>query len=95
MYARIASFEGGDEQRLAEMNRERMAEGTMGLPDGVERAMVLGGNADGKRLFVTFFASREALEAAEQHFEKMGDEIPEEVRGTRTSVDVFEVVFEQ
>ena len=94
MYARIASFEGGDNERLRQLNQERMDSGTMNLPDGLERAMVLNDDASGKRLFVTFFESREAIEAAEQRFESMGDEIPEDVRGRRVGVDVYEVVWD-
>ena len=53
--------------------------------------MVLQGD---KRLFVTFFDSREAMQAAEQRFEEMGNEIPEDVRGRRVSVDTYEVVMD-
>jgi hypothetical protein len=95
MYARVASFEGGDEKRLQQMNEERMSSGEMNPPEGVKRAMMLASNEAGKRLFITFFDSREALDAAQQRFEQMGDEIPEEVRGRRTSVDVYEVVFDE
>ena len=94
MYARIASFEGGDNARLRQLNEERMASGTMNLPDGLQRAMVLNDDASGKRLFITFFESREAVDAAEQRFESMGDEIPEDVRGRRVGVDVYEVVWD-
>ena len=94
MYARIASFEGGDNERLRQMNEERRASGAMNLPDGVQRAMVLNDDSSGRRLFVTFFDSREAVEAAEQRFESMGDEIPEDVRGRRIGVDVYEVVWD-
>ncbi len=93
MHARIATFEGGDVERLREMNEERMASGTMDLPEGLQRAMVLQG--ENRRLFITFFDSREALGAAEKRFEEMGNEIPEEIRGRRVSVDTYEVVFEQ
>jgi hypothetical protein len=95
MYARVASFEGGDEQRLQQLNEERRSAGTMNPPEGVKKVMLLGKNDSGKRLFITFFDSREAVQAAEQRFEQMGDEIPEDVRGRRTSVDVYEVVFEE
>jgi hypothetical protein len=95
MYARVASFEGGDEERLQQMNEERMSSGTMNPPEGVKRVMALAKNEAGKRLLITFFDSREAINAAEQRFEQMGDEIPEEVRGRRTSVDVYEVVFDE
>jgi hypothetical protein len=94
MYARIASFEGGDNERLRQLNEERMESGEMNLPDGLQRAMVLNDDASGKRLFITFFDSREAVEAAEQRFESMGDEIPEDVRGRRVGVDVYEVVWD-
>ena len=92
MYARVATFEGGDDERLRQLNEQRMSDGTLNPPEGLERAMVLSGG--GRRLFVSFFDSREAIEAAEQRFESMGDEIPEEVRGRRLAVDVYEVVWE-
>ena len=92
MFARIATFEGGNVDELRRMGEERMADGDSGMPEGVSRAMVLQGD---KRLFVTFFDSREAMQAAEQRFESMGDEIPEDVRGRRVSVDTYEVVMDQ
>ena len=51
-----------------------------------------GGN---KLLFITFFDGREALDAANQTFEQMGNQIPEEVRGRRESLDVYEVVADE
>ena len=95
MYARVATFEGGDEKRLNQMQEERMSAGTMNIPEGMKRALVLGGHDGGRRLFISFFETREAIVAAEQRFEAMGDEIPESVRGRRTSVDVFEVVWDR
>jgi hypothetical protein len=89
MFARIATFEGGDVERLRELNEERMSSGEMNPPPGVKRAMVLQGS---RRLFVTFFDSREELEAAEQRFEEMGNEIPEEIRGKRVSHGIYEAV---
>jgi hypothetical protein len=95
MYARVATFEGGDEQELRRINDERMSSGTMNPPEGVKRIMLLGSNAEGKRLFITFFESREDVDAAEQRFEQMGDEISEDIRGRRTGVDVYEVAVDQ
>ncbi len=92
MYARVATFEGGDVDELRRLNEERMADGSAGIPEGVSRAMVLQGE---RRLFVTFFSSREAMDAAEARFEAMGDEIPEAVRGRRVGVDTYEVVFDE
>ena len=92
MYARVATFEGGDVERLRQLNEEAMSGGDTRPPAGVRRAMVLQG---AQRLFITFFDSREELDAAAVRFEEMGDEVPEEIRGRRTGVDVYEVVFDQ
>jgi hypothetical protein len=92
VFARVATFEGGDVAELRRLNEQRMADGTAGIPDGVSRALVLEGD---RRLFVTFFDSRAQMEAAEQRFEAMGNEIPEDVRGRRVAVDTYEVVFDE
>jgi hypothetical protein len=92
VFARIATFEGGNVAELRRMGEERMASGDTGMPDEVSRAMVLEGD---RRLFVTFFESREAMQAAEQRFEAMGDEIAEDVRGQRLSVETYEVVMDE
>jgi len=94
MWARVASFEGGDTERLREMNEERMEAGEMGAPEGMRKALLLATPDGSRRLFVTFFDDQEAIAAAEARFESMGDEIPEEIRGRRTGVDVYEVLFE-
>jgi hypothetical protein len=95
MYARVASFEGGDIDRLQEQTEARRASGELALPEGVKRALVLADRDANRRQFITFFDSKEALDAAEQRFEAMGDEIPEDVRGRRTSVATYEVVFDE
>ena len=94
MYARIATFEGGDDARLQQLNEERMSDGTMNTPAGMNRVMLLS-DGSSKRLFLAFFDSRDDLEAAEERFESMGDEIPEDIRGRRTSVEVYEVLTDQ
>ena len=95
MFARIATFEGGDTDRLQAMNEERMQSGEMNPPEGIRRVTMLADRDSNRRLFVSFFDSREAIEAAEARFESMGDEIPADVRGKRVSVDVYEVTFDQ
>ena len=95
MFARVASFEGGDHERMMKLNDERMSSGTMNAPEGIKRVLLLNDAAGDRRLFITFFDSREAIDAAEARFESMGDEIPEEVRGRRTSVTVYEVAIDQ
>jgi hypothetical protein len=93
MFARVATFEGGDRDRLSDLNEERMRDGTMNPPDGVRSLLVLEDRDADRHLFLTFFETREAMEAAEARFEQMGDEIPEELRGRRIGVDVYEVAL--
>ena len=95
MFARVASFEGGDNARLRQWSDEAMSSGELNAPPGMQRVLMLDDDASNKRLFISFFESREAIEAAEAGFDAMGDTIPEEVRGRRTSVGVFEVTFDQ
>jgi hypothetical protein len=95
MFARVASFEGGDTKRILELNQERMQSGTMNGPEGIKRIMLLDDASSNTRLFISFFDSREEVDAAEARFQTMGDEIPEDVRGTRTNVTVYEVSFDQ
>lgn len=89
MWARVASFEGTDVERMrAEAGRRPPDEL---IPAGLRGVLSLA-DAEGKRqLFITFFGSREEIEAAEPIFERMGDEMPEEIRGRRMSVDYYEV----
>jgi hypothetical protein len=91
MFARVATFEGGDVERIRQLRDEQMSGGGPASPPGVKRVMVLQGD---RRMFITFFDSREELAAAAADFERMGDEIPEEVRGKRVGVDVYEVLFD-
>jgi hypothetical protein len=50
---------------------------------------------DGHQLFVTFFDDAAAVAAAEPQFEAMGEEFPEEVRGRRVSVDLYDVAIDE
>jgi hypothetical protein len=93
MYARVATFEGGDLERIRQMNEERRQEPGW-MPEGVKRVLVMNGD-QGERLFITFFESREALESASQQFEQMGDQIPEDVRGRRKGVGVYEILADE
>jgi hypothetical protein len=95
MFARVASFEGGDLEQIRRRAEEAQTSGTMNMPEGITRTLVLADREANRRQFITFFETREALDAAQQQFEAMGDEIPEEIRGRRVSVDVYEVVFEE
>lgn len=90
MFVRIATFKGGDTKRLMEIRHQ---EGSLNLPDAVTRTMLLD-TGDG-RLFLAFAESRAALESSEEEFDAMGDHIPDDIRGDRVSVDVYEVVDEE
>ena len=93
MIARIASFEGGDAAEMARMNNEMLVERPASLPPGVLRVMVLMRD-DTSWSVVSFFENEETAEAAEARWAEMGDEIPEDVRGRRISVETYEVAFD-
>jgi len=93
MWVRVATFEGGDTAKLDTLMQERMSSGEMTMPKGLSSVLILDDKSAKKRKFLAFLDSREALEAAESGFDKQGDTIPEEVRGTRTSVHYYEVVI--
>ena len=84
MHARVAAFEGdiGRIDDLIGMIRERMSAGEE-IP-GAKRFLMLIDRDSGTSLGITFFDSEDAIRAAEPIFEKMGDEVPEELRGRRT-----------
>jgi heme-degrading monooxygenase HmoA len=93
MWVRVATFEGGDTEKLDKLMDERMSSGEMPPPDGMRSVLILDDKDAAKRKFLAFFESRDALEAAEAGFDQMGDTIPEEIRGRRTSVHYYDVVI--
>ena len=93
MWVRVATFEGGDTEKLDKLMDERMSSGEMAPPDGMKSVLILDDKDSGKRKFLAFFDDRDALEAAEAGFDQQGDTIPEEIRGRRTSVHYYEVMI--
>ena len=96
MHARIAAFENRDVSRideLVETVRDRQSSGAE-IPDALGMYMLIDRPA-GKMLGVSIFESAEALRAAEPVFDRMGAEIPEDLRGKRLSVDAYEVVIHE
>jgi hypothetical protein len=94
MHARIAAFEG-DMSRVDDLVatiRERMRSGE-DIP-GATRFLMLLDRSGGTSLGITFFESEDAIRAAEPIFERMGGDIPEEQRGRRTSVEIYEVAID-
>lgn len=93
MWVRVATFEGGDTEKLDRMLEERMSSGEMTPPEGMSSILILDDKDARKRKFFAFFDSRESLEAAEAGFDQQGDAIPEELRGKRTTVHYYEVAL--
>ena len=93
MIARIATFEGGDADEMARRNNEILVERTTELPAGILRVMVLMKD-ESRWSVISFFDNEETAAAAEERFERMGNEIPESVRGKRVSLESFEVAFD-
>jgi hypothetical protein len=95
MFARVAAFDHRDIGQIDDLigtiqGRIRSGEE---LP-GAKRLLMLIDRGAGTSLGITFFESEEAIRAAEPIFERMGDEIPEEKRGRRTSVETYEVAID-
>jgi hypothetical protein len=93
MWVRVATFEGGNTEKLDKLVDERMSSGEMTPPEGMSSVLILDDKDAGKRKFLAFFDSRDTLEAAEEGFDRQGDTIPEEIRGKRTSVHYYDVVI--
>jgi len=93
MWVRVATFDGGDTEKLDSLMDDRMSSGDMTPPQGMSSVLILDDKDAKKRKFLAFFDSRDALQAAEAGFDQQGDTIPEEIRGKRSSVHYYEVVI--
>ena len=93
MWVRVATFEGGDTEKLDKLVNERMSSGDMTPPQGMSSVLILDDKDAKRRKFLAFFDSHDTLEAAEAGFDQQGDVIPEEIRGKRTSVHYYDVVI--
>lgn len=93
MIARIATFEGGNADEMQRLNNQMLVERPSELPPGVLRVMVLMKD-DTHWSVVSFFEDEESAQAAEARWDKMGDEIPERVRGKRVGLETYEVAFD-
>jgi hypothetical protein len=94
MYARVAAFEGRDmnlAEQLSEKVRDR-ARHEDAIP-GAHGFLMLIDREQGTALGITLFATEKEIRAAEPAFEEMASTIPEEMRGRRVSVDVYEVLM--
>lgn len=96
MHARVAAFENADMSRIDELVgliRDRQSAGSE-VPDALGMYMLVD-RASGRSLGLSLFESEDAIRAAEPTFDRMGDDIPEEMRGRRMSVDLYEVAIHE
>jgi heme-degrading monooxygenase HmoA len=92
MYARIASFEGRDSSLTDQLIQRVRDQGPSAIPDA-KGFLGLFDRERGTALGITFFDSEEAIRNSQQAFEDMAQNFPSEMRGRRTSVDVYEVTI--
>jgi hypothetical protein len=94
MYARVAAFEGRDmsltDKLVAKVRDRALREDAIPAAHGF---LMLIDREQGTALGITLFATEKELRAAEPAFEKMASTIPEEMRGRRVSVDIYEVLM--
>jgi heme-degrading monooxygenase HmoA len=90
MYARVASFEGRDASLTDELVKRVRDQGPASVPDS-KGFLGLFDRERGTALGISFFDSEEAIRNSQRAFEDMAQNFPAEMRGRRTSVDVYEV----
>jgi heme-degrading monooxygenase HmoA len=96
MHARIAVFEQRDPTALTEFRRlmeERADEWER--ETGAIAFYALADRSAGRWIGLTLFDSEQALHQAEPVFERMGEEVPERLRGKRMSVLVHQVLVHE
>lgn len=96
MHARVATFENRDTTRVDELValvKERSGAGKVPA-DALGMAMLID-RGTGTALGISLFEDEEAIRGAEAEFDRMGDEVPEELRGRRTSVETYEVAVSE
>ena len=95
MFARVASFESGDVERLRQLNEERMNDGTMELPEGRRArwcSSIMGaGDVCSSRSSTAGRQSTRPSSASRQWETRS----PRTFAGRRMSVDVYEVVWQR
>jgi hypothetical protein len=93
MYARIAFFEDHDPSQIDELMR-RLEERSRHHQEVLPESRAFLGLVDrerGKSIGITFFDSREAMEASETALAQFPQTYPESVKGRRVAVEVYEV----
>ena len=91
MYARVATFEGGDPEQIDQAVDQMRGE--PGPPEGVpgKRVEVLFDRESRKVLVIGFFETEEDLRTGDEALSRMD---PGTTMGERTSVGMYELVLE-
>jgi hypothetical protein len=95
MYARVATFEGGDGARAAaEIRAQNEAEG--GPPPGLpaKKLLILNDAEGGKSLAIAFFENEEDYRQGDETLNSMSPPSGDNSMGQRAGVEKFEVVLE-
>jgi hypothetical protein len=95
MYARVATFKGGDGAKAAaEINARNEAEG--GPPPGLPaKKLLILNDAEGKKaLAIAFFESEEDYRQGDETLNSMSPPSGDNNMGERAGVERFEVVLE-
>jgi hypothetical protein len=95
MYARVATFEGGDGAKAAaEIRAKNEAEG--GPPPGLpaKKLLILNDSEGGKSLAITFFETEEDYRQGDETLNSMSPPSGDNDMGRRGAVEKFEVVLE-
>jgi hypothetical protein len=92
MHARVATFEGGDPDKVRQMVGEINQRSESGPPEGVPAVglLVLHEPNQGKVLAISLFASEEDLKKGDATLSSMDPPVPGGM-GRRASVEMFEV----
>jgi hypothetical protein len=92
MHARVATFEGGDPEKVREMVAAIGSDTASGPPEGVPAVglMILHRPEDGKVLAITLFDTEEDLRQGDATLNSMDPPQPGGM-GRRASVEMFEV----
>jgi hypothetical protein len=93
MFARVATFEDRDMTLADELTAKVRDKARQDAIPGAHGFLMLVDREEGTALGITMFATEKELRNAEPAFEDLASTIPEEMRGRRVSVDVYEVLL--
>jgi heme-degrading monooxygenase HmoA len=95
MYARVSTFEGMMSDHVDEAVRVAREEyiPTVQQSGGFEGMYILADSESGKALSVTFWSSKEAMQATEEQANRSREEAAHDAQGRVANVERYEVVL--